>query len=302
MSNIDEFSYLLKKIELAEFNHDPFPHVQINNFFSEDHFSQIINSKQIKLPEQKSNSELLSKLKGLGYQPVDFPGSITSEEKYLKYIDQGVFDRSNIKGYGREVIEGYGITYRLEEYQDDFIRTLMSFFESQPLISLLRKKFDLINPTAYEGGIQKNLKGYEISPHPDTSRKALTWMANIYTDDDSVAEKEMHTHLCKFKQQYSYIKTFWKDNDVDPVWVPWGWANTIKKTNRNNSITIFKPSFDTLHAVKVSEDHLINQRNQIYGNLWYAKSQKTGSMPWQRLDLLKKPSRAEKVLRKLKLL
>ena len=111
-------------------------------------------------------------------------------------------------------------------------------------------------------------------------------MMNIYTQDN-VADKEMHTHLCKFKDQYSYIREIWRNNDVDPVWVPWDWAITSKRTNVNNSIIIFRPSFDTLHAVKVDEDHLIHQRNQIYGNLWYSESQKEGGLAWEKLDVFK---------------
>ena len=81
--------------------------------------------------------------------------------------------------------------------------------------------------------------------------------------------------------------------------MPWDWAETTKKTNINNSIIIFKPSYKTLHAVKVSENHLTHQRNQIYGNLWYERSQKPGGMPWEKLDLFRNESFLEKVLRRV---
>lgn len=302
MGFANDFSYILRKIEGAEFATDPFPHLLIEDFFSQEHFSKIINSKQIKLKKMHRSADLLGELRELGYKSIDFPGSITSERKYLDYIEKGIFKRSNISGYGREVIGGYGITYRLHDYQDEFLGALMSFFESDSLVNLLREKFDITKKTIYEGGIQKNLKGYEISPHPDTSRKALTWMANIYTDDEPIDKKEMHTHFCQFKSEYLYVKTFWEYNNVDPVWVPWEWVECVKKTSTNNSIVFFKPGFDTLHAVRVSEDHLVNQRNQIYGNLWYEESQKKGSASWKKIDLLRKQTRLAKFFYRLGLI
>ena len=46
-------------------------------------------------------------------------------------------------------------------------------------------------------------------------------------------------------------------------------ARREKMTSENNAISVFMPSFDTLHAVDIEYDHLRQQRNQIYGNLWY---------------------------------
>ncbi len=292
---ISRFNYLLDKINHANFSSSPFNHVTINNFFNEDDFNELINLGQIKLGACENTKSLINLLRNEMYEPIFFPGSITSESKYLKYIENGLFNKKLIDGYGKKLLEGYGITYRLKQYRSNFIKELMEFFEGEELHNLLRVKFKLQLPTYYDGGVQKNLRGYQISPHADTSKKALTWMVNIYTDEDDVSVKEMHTHLCKFKDKYSYVYEVWRNNNIDPVWVPWGWADTVKQTNSNNSITIFKPSFDTLHAVKVSEDHLINQRNQIYGNLWYETPQKKDSMPWETLDLFRRKSFMERI-------
>ena len=35
------------------------------------------------------------------------------------------------------------------------------------------------------------------------------------------------------------------------------------------TVVIFKPSHKTLHAIKAKYNHLITQRTQLYGNLWY---------------------------------
>lgn len=296
----NRFAYLLSKIENAEFDPCPFQHITINNFFSEADFAELQSLKQIKLGQCNDTAALLKQLKRADYEVITFPGSITSEQEYLKFDGDGEFKRGLIKGYGKKVIEGYGITYRLSKYHSAFLQDLMAMLEGDVFLDLLKSKFSIDAFTEYEGGVQKNLRGYEISPHPDTSRKALTWMINIYTDEDDVSTKDMHTHLCEFKKEYSYIYEVWKHSDFDPVWVPWDWADTVKKTNTNNSITIFRPSHKTLHAVTVREDHLVNQRNQIYGNLWYEKPNKNTHMPWERLDLYRKETFVEKVLRNIK--
>jgi hypothetical protein len=54
--------------------------------------------------------------------------------------------------------------------------------------------------------------------------------------------------------------------------VPWDWCTTKIKTNTNNSIVLFSPSNESLHAVKLDYNHLNFQRTQIYGNLWYNKT------------------------------
>jgi len=288
-----QFNYLLNKILETEIDKEPFEHIIIDDFFNAEHFEKIQKSEQIKLKEQQSNKDLLLNLAKCGFRAIPFPGSITNEKEYLKFLTDGKYKRSNIKGYGTDVIEGYGITYRLKKIEDTFLIDLMNFFESKSWLDAIADKFMVTDSTSYEGGIQKNLKGYEISPHPDTSRKALTWMVNIYTNSGDVTNLDMHTHLCEFKPPYDYIEKFWANNDVDPCWVPWDWANTVKKTNTNNSISIFRPSTDTLHAVRVNEDHLIDQRNQIYGNLWYDKPKKRSNLRWQDLDLLTK-TRAKK--------
>ena len=289
------YDYLVNKIQSAKMTEYPFPHIRIKNFLRKKDFEKIINSQQISIKESKSTKELLTNLKQAGYRTVEFPGSIKDEDRYIKYIDKGIYDPSLIHGYGKGTIGGYGLTYRLESYNCDQLREIMEFLEGELFLRTLRDKFNIESPVVYEGGIQKNLKGYEISPHPDTSKKALTWMINIYTESGDLSAKRLHTQLCQFRREYRYIETFWRDNDVDPVWVPWDWAETVATTHENNSLIIFKPSFNTLHAVEVSEDHLKHQRNQIYGNLWYPKAKKLRSAPVPRLNIMREKSKLEQV-------
>lgn len=86
-------------------------------------------------------------------------------------------------------------------------------------------------------------------------------------------ELDIHTHYLKFKPKKCFISEFWRHNEnLDRCWVPWDWCDTVKRQCLNNSIVIFAPSWNTLHAVKLNYDHLITQRTQFYGNLWYEDS------------------------------
>ena len=266
-----QFDYLIDKIRNALFTEYPFKHVTIANFFDPEHFNMIVSDSQIKCREFNDNRDLIDGLISLGYAPQPFPGCVTDIEQYLQYLDNPSknFSRYHIEGYGRDVIEGYGMTMRMKEIRSQFLIDLNEFLNSDRFLTTLREKFDIVDGVRVETAYQKNLSGYEISPHPDTRNKALTYMVNIYTDP--VASKlDIHTRLMRFNEKYCYLYAFWKHNlDVDPRWVPWDWCEEILQTNINNSITIFRPSFDTLHAVKLNYDHRVMQRNQIYGNLWY---------------------------------
>jgi hypothetical protein len=46
----------------------------------------------------------------------------------------------------------------------------------------------------------------------------------------------------------------------------------VKQQTENNSIVIFSPRWDTMHAIRAHYDHLVTQRTQFYGNLWYETS------------------------------
>jgi hypothetical protein len=283
---MSEFSYLSQKIRDAEFIDFPFQHLTIERFLSDAHFERIVTSPTIKLPRQKDNRELIDSLLALGYEAQDFPGCITDISEYIQFANgKAGFRRNRVQGYGRDVIEGYGITMRLKKYRDDFLASLVDYMNGEEFQLALREMFDLEGEMEIETAIQKNLNHYEISPHCDTSRKALTYMVNIYTDDEC-ENLPISTHLLRFKPEYHYLYDVWKYNkDINPVWVPWNWCDTVKMTVRNNSVTIFKPSHDTLHAVKLDYDHLRYQRNQIYGNLWYPSTKATRSVSWQRLDI-----------------
>ena len=97
-------------------------------------------------------------------------------------------------------------------------------------------------------------------------------MVNINPNPAADAE-EHHTSYLKFKPAWSYVQSFWEGNPrQDRCWVPWEWCEIVKQQRRNNSIVVFSPDNDTLHAVKADYSHLVFQRTQIYGNLWLKRN------------------------------
>lgn len=157
------------------------------------------------------------------------------------------------------------------------------FFNSPIFLNALSKKFDIaLDDVTHDYGLQKYFDGYEISPHPDVRRKALTYMININPSPHS-EELNYHTQYARFLPSKLYIQEYWKSNmHHDRSWMPWDWCETVKVQKKNNSMVIFKPSYNTLHAVRASYNHLVTQRTQLYGNLWYAsQTEKLKAPNWR---------------------
>ena len=280
------FHYLNQKINSAKIVDDPFPNIYIENFFDESDFQSIINSIGIKTPIFDNDNEMFENLFSLGYKIIDFPGCITSKQEYIKWHKaKDISHRSNSS------CESFGLTLRLMEPKSSILQDLKNFIESDAFISSLAKKFDIsLNAVNADNGIQKYLDGYEISPHPDVRKKALTYMININPSNDS--EKQIqHTHYLKLKDKYQYIESFWEGNpEVERCWVPWNWCDSKFVQAKNNSLVMFSPSCSTIHAVKADYDHLQGQRTQLYGNLWYKEVSMLKKVEWESLDLHNKQS------------
>ena len=253
-----DFNYILEKIKNAEIIKCPFPHLDIMNFLSKEHLQLIINEKQIHFKEKLTNDEVYKELVENGWKIIRFPGCISNWDDYKKYIE------SDKKYSSGEPIENIGITFRLHNYKNNIIKKLIEFH-------LKNKKMVTLTIIS---AIQKNLTGYEISPHPDKRQKCLTYLLNI-NNNREIENLDCNTHLLEFKDKYKYIQKYWEQNkDVDRCWVPWEWCNVVKKMSKNNSILIFHPGSNppTLHAIKLKYNHLKYQRTQIYGNLMYKHS------------------------------
>ena len=260
---MDKFNYISEKILNAKFSQEPFKHIFIEDFLSEDHFQQIINDPQIHWDENKNTEEVIATLFEKKYEVQKFPGCITNPYEYIKRYNTNDFPT------GREgnPVESFGITFRLREYENPFIASLVEYLNGKEFKTTLETKFNIKSQTRIITAIQKNLSHYEISPHPDVREKALTYLLNI-NKDESVDKAQVHTHLLKFKEEWSFIPEYWRTNlQKNRCWVPWEWCETSKICNKNNSIVLFAPGVDTLHAIKMQYDHNKFQRTQLYGNL-----------------------------------
>jgi hypothetical protein len=286
---MSKFSYLIEKINKTELSIEPFSHIYIENFFTDADFESIIKSPEIATPSVSSDQELIDELQDRGYKIINFPGCITSSSEYIRWHST---KNKNTKTHS--ACEGFGMVMRLFEKKTPILKELNEFLLSEEFNRAIAERFNIVlSGCKIDGGIQKYLDGYEISPHPDIRKKAATYMVNINPSDTSVVA-DHHTHYLKFKASKEYVSKFWESNtEYDRDWVPWDWCKTIKQQNKNNSIVIFSPSNDTIHAVKADYDHLITQRTQLYGNIWHLTSE-TKPLNWEQLQIPKIVSPSQK--------
>ena len=276
----NRFDYILEKIQNSNFLEEPFKHIYIESFFDNKDFDSIIKQKEINL-EGKDDKDLIENLLRNGYKIVPFPGTFAGKAEYLKW-------RKNPNSVNIDpTTEGSGIVFRLIKTNSQILKELQLFISSERFTNVLKEKFNLEDILlSKDFGIQKYLDGYEISPHPDTRKKALTYMININPLLNSDKQNH-HTHYLKFKKEREYVYKFWEGNlTFERAFCPWDWCEIIKTQNKNNSIVIFSPSNYTLHGVKANYLHLNGQRTQIYGNLWYENSGCKSVREWNDLDII----------------
>ncbi|MCV7100446.1 hypothetical protein [Mycobacterium palustre] len=258
------FTYLLDKLDKAEIRGEPFPHVYIEDFLDGEDFEAVMGAAEITLPAAAEVNELFARLDAAGYQPIDFPGCTKSRAEYIAWLQAAVKPKDT-----HPACEAKGMALRCMNLKSEAAQSLDAFFRSPELQDLLTRKFGITAPVQQEGGVQKYLNGYEISPHPDMRQKALTWMLNV-NPGANTEDLNYHTHYMTFKPEWDFVRRFWRDTpDADTCWVPWQWCDTKKRQTVNNSIVVFSPRHDTLHAVRAHYDHLPAQRTQFCGNLWY---------------------------------
>ncbi len=271
------FQYIIEKIKNTELSNYPFKHLEITDLFSKEDFEKIIQAPEIAMEPAKSDEELFNIAFATDYKIITFPGCTEDYKEYIKWHkDKRSSQKANTS------CEGFGVVLRLQSTKSNTIGLLNDFFKSPEFIGCLAEKFNLNeNECIYDSGIQKYLDGYEISPHPDVRRKALTYLVNINPSPTSF-DDEHHTSFMHFKPEWNYVLEFWKGNEnYDRGWVPWDWCETKKLQRQNNSMVIFAPNNDTMHAVKANYNHLSFQRTQIYGNLWHKQVVKIANPGWE---------------------
>ena len=272
------FEYLINKIATAEFSHTPFKHVYIEDFFDKEHFNAIVNSSEISVGEASSDEDLFEKLFTNNYKVISFPGCTTDYKDYIRK-----HSKAEPLGSNNTSCESAGVVLRLYP-KTDILLALSKFIASEEFNAAIAEKFGIdFSNCKIDGGIQKYLDGYEISPHPDVRRKAATFMVNINPHQDSETHNH-HTHYLNLKPDYQYINEFWESTpEAQRQWVPWDWCDTSFIQTKNNSIVFFSPNNETLHGVKAVYDHLSTQRTQLYGNLWYSEDKTLFSPSWEKL-------------------
>ena len=136
---MEDFNYLIDKIYEADFQSEPFKFIYVEDFFTQDHFDRITACEQIKVPQFNSTEEMCKELsQTYKYKPQPFPGCTTSVDSYLEWYN------NQDKGKGvanQDLLEGYGIAFRLKHYQDDILEDLVDFFNSQAWHKCIKKKF-----------------------------------------------------------------------------------------------------------------------------------------------------------------
>ena len=258
-----QFDYLLDKIASARFCDEPFRHLDLSDFLSAEHLRAIITDPQVDVPQASTLTEMFGHLDAAGFETIGFPGCITSREDYAEWL------AGNLETKYHGATEGCGMVLRLAHFRSDILKAFHAFVHSNEFVAVLTEKFNITSAVRIDGGIQKYLHGYEISPHPDIRSKALTWMLNL-NPHPAADMQDHHTHYMSLRTPWRFISEYWRGNPhVERDWLPWNWCETHKQQRLNNSMVIFSPDNDTLHGVRAHYDHLQGQRTQLYGNLWY---------------------------------
>jgi hypothetical protein len=281
--------YVLDKIGDAPLVSEPFPHLYIEDLFAEDDLAELLRAREIATGGYEDDAALLEGLADAGYDVIRFPGCVTDLDEYLCWHRERRATQLH-----HSACEGFGVALRLSRPQSPIVQRVAAMFSSAAMIEAMAARFGVrVDRARYDWGLQKYLDGYEISPHPDIRRKALTYMVNI--NPYPGAERcDHHTHLMRFTAHHRYVRAYWASRpDRDRCWVPWGWCETVTQQRANNSMVIFAPTDDTLHAVRARYDHLIGQRTQLYGNLWYMDVTDPPKPEWE--DLVIHPGRADRL-------
>jgi hypothetical protein len=278
---MQEFKYLLDKINEAEFCVHPFKYLYIEDFFSQEDFDFLLSLPVIDTRGYKSTEQMLKDLSKKTYKPVPFPGCTTDIQEYLKWFH----DHNAVKtpDHTHGLTKGFGLALRLTKYENEKLQILMDFLNSEEFLHTIQTKFERLGEVTVETAVHKYTSGYEISPHPDVRKKALTYLININPEEDEYPFNNS-TGLHSFKSSKKYIYDYWKNNSsIDRCWVPWDWCIKESVHSKNNSMIMFAPSNDTLHSIKLNYDHCASQRTQIYGNLWYKDRPTVKNVIWRNL-------------------
>ena len=135
---MSKYDYLIAKIENAEFNLEPFSHIIIEDFLSDEHFDEITASPQLNKGKFSNTREMLECFLDDGFEIVTFPGCIRSVDEYVEFFDGGAVKVKNrlIEGYGRGVVQSYGMAIGIKEHKENSTKDLLSFVNSSKFYTI----------------------------------------------------------------------------------------------------------------------------------------------------------------------
>ena len=138
---MNNFDYIIDKIKTAKFINDPYPHLYIKDFISEEHLGIILKDTQIHFKEVFTDDELYNELIKQDYKIQQFPGCVNTWIKYKELLQDNTYIENS------DLVESMGITFRLD-YQNvksGVIKELVEFmngkkFQKKRPLLISRKK------------------------------------------------------------------------------------------------------------------------------------------------------------------
>ncbi|WP_436795771.1 hypothetical protein [Actinospongicola halichondriae] len=188
------FEDLVDKVMGADFEQEPFRHLSINDFLSQEDFDAITSAAEVTLDPADTDKELLDQCFAQGYKVVPFPGATTDVQGYLDWR------AGRLRLHHHATTSGEGLVLRVASPKSPALQALYELLTSDAWCDALTARFELDrSQLTVDVGVQKYLDGYEISPHPDARKKALTYMLNLNPHPSSEHE-DHHTHYLRFKR------------------------------------------------------------------------------------------------------
>ena len=138
MSN--KFSYISEKIMRAEFQPEPFEHIIVDNFLSDEHFDLIVNSNQIKFPKFDNLTLLIKHILDNGYQFRPFPGGSSTINQYIKSVE------SNHWHVDKRKMSAVGLVFKLSRFDNPLVQELVEYLNSTEFHNCLLEKFSISRP------------------------------------------------------------------------------------------------------------------------------------------------------------
>src|SRR4051812_25002204 len=100
-----DYLYLAEKIDAATFSTEPFPHLVIDDFLSDEHYELVVGDPQVHPPAVATTEELIAMLQERDYEVrSDVAGVTWMVKEYLRCVKAGRWPADR---------EGFGLVLRI---------------------------------------------------------------------------------------------------------------------------------------------------------------------------------------------